>query len=211
MAFPTTGILDNFNRSNTGPPPSASWSSMWSGSFGQFEVASNQCAVDGLINGYAANYWNVATYGADAEAYATIVTKPANGTSFLIIVRGQNLAVATPDGYILDIGIASGTDVIYLKRLDDGVIANLDSTSQEISAGDSVGISAVGNVVKAWHKPAAGSWTEKLSVTDSTYSSAGHIAILTTSAATVIDDFGGGKVAFEISVHDCTDTFESLH
>ena len=39
MAFPTTGILDDFNRGNEGPPPSANWTTLVQG----HKVVSNAC------------------------------------------------------------------------------------------------------------------------------------------------------------------------
>ena len=39
--FPTTGIKDNFNRANVGPPPSSNWTCPYNG----IKVLSNQCAA----------------------------------------------------------------------------------------------------------------------------------------------------------------------
>ena len=52
MAFPTTGLLDDFNRADEGPPPSASWSISYGGPHGELKVSSNQCVVSDLTAGY---------------------------------------------------------------------------------------------------------------------------------------------------------------
>lgn len=191
MPFPTTAILDNFNRANTGPPPSASWSQGYGGIFGQFKVVSNQAAVNSLIFGYAENYWNVATY-ADCEAYVTIAAKPAAGSLFALMVRTVDIAT-NPDGYLLVLTPSAGTDTLQIDRGDNGVRTLLGAAvSQEVSVGDSIGIRAIGSTLTCWYKPSGGSWTELFSRTDATYSAAGRIELITNSAATIVDDFGGG-------------------
>ncbi len=194
MSFPTTGILDNFNRANVGPPPSASWSQAFSGVFGQFKVVSNRAAVNSLVSGYAENYYNAASYGGDCEAYVTIVTKPANTTIFGLGIRMVDLVGAVnPDGYMLFLSALSGTDTLQIDRIDNGVRNILGTAvSQEVSNGDAIGIRAIGSALTCWYKASGGSWTQLFSRTDATYSAAGRIEIITTSAATVLDDFGGG-------------------
>lgn len=194
MPFPTTAVLDNFNRSNVGPPPSASWSQAFSGIFGQFKVVSNRAAVNSILNGYAENYYNVADYGGDCEAYVTLVTKPANATIFGLGLRMVDLVgAANPEGYMLFLSALSGTDTLQIDRIDNGVRTLLGTTvTQEISNGDSIGIRAIGSNLTCWYKASGGSWALLFSRTDATYSAAGRIEIITTSAATVLDDFGGG-------------------
>jgi hypothetical protein len=74
MTFPTTPILDDFNRANEGPPPSANWSAYHaSWGFGDgLEVVSNQCK--GNSYNLCGDWWSVETFGSDCEVYVTIAT-----------------------------------------------------------------------------------------------------------------------------------------
>lgn len=199
MAFPTTGVLDNFNRSDVGPPPSASWGAMYSGLIGQFEVYSNQARVDALGYGFAGNYWNPATY-TDCEAHAVIATKPTANTVQLW-VRTADATGNTPDAYSVVLNAEGGTDIMFINRVDNGVATQLGASfSQEVSNGDSIGIECTGTTISAYYKAAAGSWTSLGSRTDSTYSAAGYLLVLADDAYIVFDDFGGGTiVAAEVS------------
>lgn len=55
-------------------------------------------------------------------------------------------------------------------------------------------MSAFGNTLTAWHKPAGGIWTLVRQALDSTYPGAGYIALDTTSNMVRFDDFGGGTI-----------------
>ena len=44
--FPTTGVLDSFTRSNTGPPPSASW--LDDSTDNGLQVVSNACKATSI-------------------------------------------------------------------------------------------------------------------------------------------------------------------
>src|SRR5436189_297727 len=61
--FPTTNILDDFNRSNQGPPPSSNWVS--DGSPDGWKVLSNQATPS--VDGYAHDVWERDTFGPDSE------------------------------------------------------------------------------------------------------------------------------------------------
>jgi hypothetical protein len=185
---PSTAVLDNFNRSNEGPPPSANWSRGYMNLLGQWEVSGNQATVDSLTNGAAHNYWNVGTFG-DSEVHAKITTLPTSG-SVGMTLRMVDLGGLTPDGYILGID----SDGCAIRRYDDGTSSVLASFGFAVSAGDSFGLSAVGSTLTAYYKSGAGEWTALGSVTDDTYSTAGYISLATDNADVVVDDFGGGTV-----------------
>lgn len=72
MAFPTTPILDNFNRGDEGPPPSANWTTVtWSD--GGLKVLSNAAVPEATTTGDYIIYWNASTFGPNLEARFTIV------------------------------------------------------------------------------------------------------------------------------------------
>ena len=52
MAFPNTPVLDNFNRANEGPPPSANWVG-WIMAASNLIVYTNVCACNVAGNGDA--------------------------------------------------------------------------------------------------------------------------------------------------------------
>lgn len=149
-AFPTTGILDNFNRANTGPPPSANWTQGFGGLAGQFKVVSNQLVVNSIASGSAGDYWNPSTFK-DSEEYLTVVTKPADGNYVLLLIRVVDPSVAAWSGYFLNAVAAVGTDTIQLYRETNGSATQIAVYNQEFSNGDSIGISAIGSTITAYY------------------------------------------------------------
>lgn len=183
MAFPTTGILDNFNRANEGPPPSASWSTP--AGLSGCVVSSNQCAA-AAANGFAV--WNT-SYNDAQECYATIAVMSG---SVAVFARMQNTGSgATLDGY----SVVTGGTTIYIQRIDNGGATTLGSPiSQTVSAGDAIGIVVNGSSIQSWYKASGGSWTLIDTQTDSTYSGSGQPAVVMTDTTARLDDFGGGTV-----------------
>lgn len=180
----TTSVLDAFDRANSG-----SLGSAWSDLFGlgtRWGIASNLAAPQSV---QAADYWNAATY-TDAEAFATITTKPANSTgSFSLFLRAANVgSTSTLDGYAITIYPLTGTDLIRVLRLDNGAPTTLGADiSQEITAGDVLGAQIIGSTIYVYLNG-----TEIASRTDSTYSAAGYIGMVSAETTTRINDFGGG-------------------
>lgn len=80
VPFPTTGLIDNFNRANAGPQPSASWSQGpldFTASEG-LVVSGNQLARNSTGSSYQDSYWsNVQTSSGNSEAYATVASVPS--------------------------------------------------------------------------------------------------------------------------------------
>ena len=183
MAFPTTGILDDFNRTNEGPPPSADWVTVDNG----HKVVSSQLVPNS--DAYSESYWNQ-SFGADMEAYVTIVTKESVGNSIVLQVRTQ--PADSYKSYYLLVNSLAGTDTILIRYWNGSSGSTLATYNQEISAGDSVGISAIGSTITAWYKASGGSWTELGHVTNTSESRAGYIDIANDSVTPVFDNFGGG-------------------
>ncbi len=203
-SFPTTGILDNFNRANTGPPPSANWSQGpfdFTATHG-LQVVSNQlkAAQFGSFTRQD-NYWNAASFGPDSEVYATIASLNTSNEVGLYL-RGSSIGSGTSNGYYLNIDLAP-TATWTMQSITSGSSTTLGSTfNQSLSSGDSVGYSVSGSTLTAWYKPSAGSWTALASRTDTTYASAGRIGVglAGTNTATILDNFGGGTIAGGFSV-----------
>jgi len=198
-AYPTTGILDNFNRANEGPPPSASWSDLYGlGADYQLKVVSNQAVPNALdpANDRATNYWNPTTFGPDCEVYCTIATETLIDIGEIgLWVRATGVgSIATVSGYYVEYDRTTGGDHFDVIRVDNEAETQLGaSISQELSAGDSFGVSMIGDTITVWYKSGAGAWTNIGERTDSTYQDAGYIGIIWwDSTDGVLDNFGGG-------------------
>lgn len=190
MPFPATGILDNFNRANTGPPPSSNWSGPTNPSNDQLQVVSNQCVS---VGSYADNWWNVSQFG-DCECYFTIASYPDEDWRYCwLALRLQSPGTAGRDGYEVVVETqAGGNDNVYINRLDNAVNTQLGaSLSVNLATGDSLGAEFIGSTLTVYHKT-GGTWSNIGSRTDSTYG-AGYIGI-GTEPIIVLDDFGGGAI-----------------
>lgn len=190
MAFPTTGLLDDFNRADE--TPVAGFSNLLG--LGALEIVTN------VVEGAAANasgFWNAADFGADCEVYADIATKPAAGANLSIFLRTQEEGGATVDGYYVVANSVSGSanDTFQINRLDNRAATQLGATiTQEYAAGEKMGLEAIGDQITAyWHS--AGVWNNLGSRTDATYGAAGGIGIGFSSATSgQADNFSGGTV-----------------
>ena len=194
-AFPTTSVLDAFNRANEGPPPSSNWTTGIDGGTGSFTVTSNEAR---LTNGTLSSaYWNAANFGPDVEVYATIGS--SIGPSRLHF-RIQQEGTAGHDGYAL---LAyTPTNELYIYRIDNGTQTQLGAAiSQTISSGDSFGVSMIGSTITIYYKVGAGAWTSLGTRSDGTYTSAGKIGMAAFDNAEIrIDNFGGGTVTAVVSL-----------
>jgi hypothetical protein len=179
---PVTSVLDNFDRTNVGPPLSASWTNIAVG----HRVYSNVCRPGG--DELCSSRWNVATYGAACEVFVTCSTLPASNDFFEI---GLRMANDDSDGYKLYYEPGE----LDIFRYDDTVYTQLGaSVSLTISAGDKLWFSASGSSLNAY-RYTSGAWGSSLAArTDATYSSAGYLGLDTLGYTVRLDDFGGGTL-----------------
>jgi hypothetical protein len=188
VAFPTSSVLDNFNRTDSSTL-GANWGSFWGNS--NFKISSNAANADS--SAWFGNYYNVATYGPNCEVF---VTAPVHTTTtYDINLRVQSGTLSAPNCYTLEIS-AGNTWTLYRTTGGSGTVLGATVT-QAMGDGDSFGLEAIGSTIKAYYKASGGSWTEKMSRTDSTYSSAGYLAMdrYGDSGGRKYDDFGGGTVS----------------
>lgn len=195
MPFGDTGILDDFNRSNEGPPPSASWTNDIINYAGNgLAVSSNTVVANAVAT--CESYWSVETFGPACEAYITIVTIGGNFNEAYTFTRLANIGDGTTDGYALWWQQAS-TDSFKLFRIDNGVLTQLGSTENVTqSNGDSFGLESNDSDVHTGYYDTGSGWTACTSATatDTTYQSAGYIGLGIEKTTFVCDDFGGGTV-----------------
>jgi len=190
MPFPTTNLIDDFNRANQ-LPPSANWS-LLTGVNVQMKVLNNTCVPDA---NNASDYWNVGTFGPDSEVFATISSLPDAGKRLRLLLRIQQPGSAAFDGYAVEIyRPTTGSHEVFIKRWDNQAETTLlGPLNQNFAVGDRFGLQAEGTTLRAWIEVGAG-WTMLGSTTDTTYQSAGYIGIIAQTGSG-IDDFSGGNLA----------------
>lgn len=196
MAFPTTSVLDNFDRADEGPPPGSGWSSVAvSGASSQLRVVSDTVKTDSSSGSgvYAS------TYGPDCEVYLTIAAWGANAREARIYLRLQEEGATTVDGYLL---VATRFDAITggllgVWRLDNNVEtrlgSNVNDTSGLYTGGEKFGLSAISDVLSVYEN--RGSWgAASFTRTDATYSGSGKLGAKFSFGDVAGDDFGGGTI-----------------
>lgn len=197
LSFPVTGVLDDFNRSVEGPPPSASWLGNWyGGSPGMFtqetQVMESQA--------YGAAYWAEA-FDADQECFVTLVGAFPDAQVTGLIVRLSNPGAAH-NGYV---SLWTQSSQVYFRKDVAGEETFLSGyiSVDPFSDGDTIGMRVVGDRISAYVNG-----LEQTSVTDSSVTGSGRIGIFASNAQMQYDDFGGGDWVQELMVWqlDLTDS-----
>lgn len=191
MAFPTTPILDDFNRGDQNPV-----AGIWTGPLftaeNQLKVVSSQL-VPASTDGNS--YINGTTYGPNVEAYCTLVS--SFGTSYRVIFYFRS-TTGTVSGYRADFRNQAGDHRVNLDRMDSNAVTTLGGSGLDpadtFAAGDKFGVSMVADTIEAWRCPSGGSWTSLGTRTDSTYTGAGYLGLSLVTTGVIIDDFGGGNI-----------------
>lgn len=188
-SFPTTPLLDDFNRGNEGPPPSASWTDITNG----LKVISN--VIGGDQAGQNTSYWNVETFSTNVESFIDVTTK-TDLVGHWAGINWQGVgATATFDGYIISMQSLSGTDAWKFFRILNGTPTQLGATiTRELTAGDQIGIRRTDNdsILEAFHNG-----TSIGTRSDATYTS-GNIGANVAATAARSDNFGGGRMVRRI-------------
>lgn len=189
LVFPLTPLLDNFNRSNEGPPPSSSWA-VYGSTAGK--VVSNAYVGSTFNAADNQQYWSPSSFGPDVEVYATVSTVRSADTWLLLNAR---MDIAANNGYTIE--WTADVSRIRVRRIDAGVKTTLGADiTQAMASGDSLGMSIVGNTISVYYKASGGSWTLLTTRTDSTYTGAGRIMFGSWSSASgaIYDNVGGGTL-----------------
>ncbi len=199
MAFPTSAVLDTFNRANESP--ATGWTDgPDGGTYGNIQVVSNQGAS---VTTDAWSYWSASTPGPDCEVYGTYA---AISAALELYCRMGPIGAASVDGYV----VVSDATNIRMMRMDNSVNTILGANiAQALSAGDSFGMDIIGSTLNAYYKASAGSWGTSIgNRSDATYSSAGRLGVYMPNTTQRLDDFGGGDY---VSSVPGTDADEKLH
>lgn len=188
MTFPSTSVLDQFNRA---APLGSGWSSPVVPGDATPTITSNQVSVGSAA--YGSTYWNAGTFGPDGEVYITIPTLVANNEACGIFFRVSNPNAAGLTCYLVEYQRKpAATDLTKLFRYDNSTTLTQvgSSISQEFSAGDTLGVKFLGSTYRVYRNGAQiGS-----DLTDATYKTAGYIGLELENTTGRLDDFGGGTV-----------------
>ena len=194
-AFPTTSVLDNFNRADENPLGNGNWSNPWYAGLNNLKILTNEVTSTG--SGFGSAWWSASTFGPDSECFATIAGQPTLNQAFNVIVRSVNNNTASLDGYQAHFETGAVDDTVQIQRIDDTATTTLGATiTQGFINGDAIGVEIIGSTLRAYRKPSGGSWAQiGTDRTDATYSAAGNIALgIGDNISGKADDFGGGTV-----------------
>ena len=191
MAFPTTGVLDNFTRGNETPLTNGGqWTNgIWFSTSSACNLVSNAVVPETPFN-FSSAAWNPATF-TDCEEYGTVgATSGGPG----LCLRFNNLGGATT-GY--EVFLFNTTTVAVFRR-GGGSDTQIGSsyTIATAAIGDQLGASMVGSTLTTYYKAGAGAWTALGAITDTTYPGPGYLGILfdNSSGSGKFTSFGGGTV-----------------
>jgi hypothetical protein len=189
IVFPTTGILDDFNRTSVSPLD-GNWTNGYYDDDPLSLVSNTKVAYTG-IHSYGGARYNAATYGPDCEVYVTIPTLDSGGVGVYLSLRvGGTLSL--PNSYWLK--YADGTNACEIDCATNGSDNKISSGfTMPIVAGDKIGFRAVGTTLTAYYYH-SGIWTVAYSMVDSTYQGAGYLALEIQNTTFRCDDFGGGTI-----------------
>lgn len=191
-------VLDNFNRANAGPQPSAQWS-LFYGSAGEGNVVLGNMMARKATGGFRqGSYWNAATYAGDVEISGTIGQNTAganDGVYFFISSSGTEATASyysfglqhdgTSMHWVLDIYNAGS----YVGNAFDTVAVNPVATDQILCR-------RVGTNLQMWRRTAAGASTLINQATSSVFTGTATLAVEFVNSQNIrLDDFGGGFVS----------------
>lgn len=195
MPFPTTSILDNFNRANEGPPPGANWIDDVIDGYPGLRLISNAVQLQAGDSGADESFWN-ASIGPDLEIYITINSVSVN-CSFQIHARLNVTNPFTRTGYYLNVvpGITGGW--LFYRRDTGFSDVILASGSETFAIGDKAGFSIVGSAITIY-RYTSGAWSQIGTASDGAYSGSGYLSLLMSDLIAAdefsLDDFGGGTL-----------------
>lgn len=195
MAFPTTSVLDNFNRADEATlSGGGNWNGPTEGSpRSSLTLTSNQ--VTGHSTSTSSSWWAASSFGPNSECGIRIPTKNVNGSTDYLWINLATPGSTAVDGYFIAVNYNSGTDTIEVYRIDnDGFTIINSAVNQEITAGDSIGVWHDGvNTLKVYLKT-GGVWSLLGTFPAATYLS-GYIGLGADRDTGRLDDFFGGTVS----------------
>lgn len=191
--FPTTPILDDFNRAdNVSNLGSGAWTGDFiNGGWPIMGISSNQMYPQ---SAFKSAYWTNQKFGPNQEVYATFPVAPVSGSNAWVemIVRGNSPNTASYNGYLLR---GNTVSIFAIRRDVGGVETTTGGSYGTMANGDGLGIEANGNVYR-FFQFTAGAWTLLGTVTDSLLPvGGGYVGLAMGNEVTQrADNFGGGNI-----------------
>lgn len=164
MPEPSAPVIDDFNRTNQGPPPSSSWAGPIVTGQSGLRVVSNELVAS--ATGFRDAYWNE-VFPADQEAAITFVTVPAG--QFYLHAR-INTPGSAHNSYFARYTPAGSSSDLRIGRVLGGSYATLATyANQQAQAGDRVSIQCEGTspTTLRLYRYRSGSWSLIGETTDS--------------------------------------------
>ena len=181
-------VTDSFDRPNETLSDQGRWSNGIAGSVETgLRVATNQLSCSKTTTCTA--WRNPAPVGPDTEVWSRLAALPGTGNQFRLYARVQQPGTAGFDGYMLRTLQQTGTDELYLERVDNGTITRLLTISQELTAGDTLLLRVNGSTVEAWRHDGT-TWTRLGTAQDTTYPTAGRVGVGIRGTTGRLDDYG---------------------
>jgi hypothetical protein len=185
LGFPTTGVLDTFDRSD------GAIGEDWEGATSGYVIASNRLKLGGGEN---AIFWRTSAYGADQEVYVTLVSVDEDGVEQDLLLKSQSSST-WGNGVLEVLYSAAGHRVeVWTFTMGQGWAKRGADIEVTFADGDRFGARAMAdgkvevyrNGVKVGESDASG-WPY--------HASGGYTGVRYIEAADVLlDDFGGGTV-----------------
>jgi hypothetical protein len=183
--FPSTGILDNFNRAN------GAIGASWAGSTSGYAIASNQLDV---VSGEDI-YWNSGTFGANQEAFVRVTTVDQFGQEIDLILKSQSNN-SYSNGVIEVLYDPSSKVVqVWTYTNSQNWVQRGANISVTLVNGDQLGARATSDGNVSVYRNGTLLGTRSVTAWPY-YANGGYIGLwMFNSNATVLDDFGGGAVS----------------
>lgn len=187
QTFPSTGVLDSFNRADNDITIGSNWV-IWPFFNANLSVISNQVGTPSATS--QGNLYAV-SHGPDVEYYVTIAVLPADGNNLEFGFRhDSNTAVDTWYGLTITKVAGSNNDTWRLFKFVTGSFTEIQAATSmgiDLVANDVVGLRMVGSAFNVYVNGVS-----RGNTTDGSITNAGYGGLITADTTIRFDDFGGG-------------------
>ncbi len=180
--FPSTIVLDNFNRAN------GALGGSWVGDNSNMQIVSNQATTNCVCSGGVSPIWN-ASFGSDQEAYFTFSTQP-NATEYYINMKCQGASTGTSH---IEVKYNGAIHIATLDATGPGWTDLLPAITVTYNAGDQLGVRTYGPNINIYKN---GALVGTRTFTGWQFASNGGYVGFTmnqAAASSNVDNFGGGN------------------
>lgn len=177
MPFPTTALLDDFNRADGGL--GGNWTVPVDSGDSTPTIVSN---VWSGIGNFCSSYWSAASFAADQEVYIDV--NSANTHRLYLRISGGSW-------YRLEIDYSFNPDQSQIRYWNGSTYTTVATSVADITSAQAFGFEAIGTTLTGYKK-VGGVWSSIVSGTDSNLTGSGNIGIGAYSST--LDNFSGGAV-----------------